>query len=216
MLNTIRKCSNRIAPLPARPSTSQSAHHYTASHLINTRWQLYRQVCNKVLRQVFRIGKCPILFARVASVPSIGSRRRSATELGLPGSCPTSGIRRQSFHYCTTSLEDYYRRRSGETTRSVKNRIINEFQIRRFVLALALSCVVDGMMPESLGSVGGLSQTDGPSIGMKRSTVPASAQTMLPGGCRCGVRSEIMRGCKSHLLSAPPTPKAFSLGMWSE
>ena len=177
MLNTIRKCSNRIAPLPARPSTSQSAHHYTASHLINTRWQLYRQVCNKVLRQVFRIGKCPILFARVASVPSIGSRRRSATELGLPGSCPTSGIRRQSFHYCTTSLEDYYRRRSGETTRSVKNRIINEFQIRRFVLALALSCVVDGMMPESLGSVGGLSQTDGPSIGTKRSAVPTSAQT---------------------------------------
>ena len=41
----------------------------------------------------------------------------------------------------------------------------------------ALSCVVDGMMPESLGSVGGLSQTDGPSIGTKRSAVPTSAQT---------------------------------------
>ena len=37
----------------------------------------------------------------------------------------------------------------------------------------ALACVVDGMMTESLGSVGALSlsQTDGPSIGMKRSAV---------------------------------------------
>ena len=40
----------------------------------------------------------------------------------------------------------------------------------------ALACVVDGMMTESLGSVGALSlsQTDGPSIGMKRSAVPTS------------------------------------------
>ena len=60
-----------------------------------------------------------------------------------------TGIVSQSFHYCMTSLEDYHR----------QNRIMNEFQIRRFVLAVALSCVVDGMKTESLGSVGGLSQT---------------------------------------------------------